>query len=58
MKGELSPAQRSWRVFPAGSLGEYNLPPELAVVLTRGQGPRVWDASGREYVDLDRKSVV
>jgi len=31
-------ARRSWKVFPGGSLGEYNLPRELSVVLTRGQG--------------------
>ena len=43
---------RSWRVFPGGSLGEYNLPRELAVVLARGQGARVYDTTGREYVDF------
>lgn len=45
-------AQRSWKVFPGGSLGEYNLPRELSVVLTRGQGARVYDVTGREYIDL------
>lgn len=44
-------ARRSWSVFPDGSLGEYNLPPELSIVLSRGQGARVWDSSNREYVD-------
>lgn len=43
---------RSWRVFPGGSLGEYNLPRELSIVLARGQGARVYDTTGREYVDF------
>ncbi|MEW6261773.1 MAG: aspartate aminotransferase family protein [Thermodesulfobacteriota bacterium] len=43
---------RSWAVFPGGSLGEYNLPRELSVVLVRGQGAHVWDTSGREFVDF------
>ena len=44
--------KRSWRVFPAGSLGEYNLPRELSVVLSRGKGARVYDTTGREFIDL------
>ena len=44
-------AARSWKVFPGGSLGEYNLPRELSIVLDRGEGPRVYDAEGREYID-------
>jgi glutamate-1-semialdehyde 2,1-aminomutase len=43
---------RSWNVFPGGSLGEYNLPRELSIVLSRGQGPRVYDADGAEYIDF------
>lgn len=39
---------RSLRVFPGGSLGEYNLPEELAVVLAGGQGTTVWDTPGEE----------
>ena len=45
-------ARRSWEVFPGGSLGEYNLPRELSVVLTRGQGARVYDAAGKEFIDF------
>jgi len=45
-------AWRSWEVFPGGSLGEYNLPRELSVVLTRGQGARVYDAAGKEFIDF------
>src|SRR4029450_6279504 len=47
-----SPAERAQRVFPAGSLGQYNLPPELAVVLTRGEGATVWDTEGRAFTDF------
>ncbi len=45
-------SQRSWQVFPGGSLGEYNLPPDLSIVLTHGKGSRVYDTTGREYIDL------
>ncbi|MFH1934643.1 MAG: aspartate aminotransferase family protein [Pseudomonadota bacterium] len=45
-------SRRSWKVFPGGCLGEYNLPQELSVVLTRGQGARVYDTTGKEYVDF------
>jgi glutamate-1-semialdehyde 2,1-aminomutase len=44
--------ERSLRVFPGGSLGEYNLPPEMAVVLARGDGAAVWDADGRRFTDM------
>ena len=44
--------RRSWKVFPGGSLGEYNLPRELSVVLSRGKGARVYDTTGREFIDL------
>lgn len=52
-----NPAPASWRdralaAFPAGSNGEFGLPPELVPVLERGQGPRVWDTEGREFVDF------
>jgi glutamate-1-semialdehyde 2,1-aminomutase len=48
----LSASQRSLAVFPGGSLGEYNLPPELAVVLARGEGAAVWDTDGRRFSDF------
>lgn len=44
--------RRALKVFPGGSLGEYNLPPELSIVLARGQGARVYDTGGREFVDV------
>jgi glutamate-1-semialdehyde 2,1-aminomutase len=39
-------------VFPGASLGEYNLPGDMAVVLARGEGPAVWDAAGRRFLDF------
>jgi glutamate-1-semialdehyde 2,1-aminomutase len=45
-------AQRSASVFPGASLGEYNLPDDLAVVLSRGDGALVWDGAGRQFVDF------
>lgn len=43
---------RSAAVFPGASLGEYNLPAEMAVVLARGDGARVWDGDGRPFLDF------
>jgi len=45
-------AERSRAVFPGGSLGEYNLPQELATVLVRGGGVTVWDVAGRPFTDF------
>ena len=47
-----TPTDRSQTVFPGGSLGEYNLPPELVRVLVRGEGTTVWDTEGRRYTDF------
>jgi glutamate-1-semialdehyde 2,1-aminomutase len=44
--------KRSWNVFPGGSLGEYNLPQELSIVLSRGEGSRVYAADGTEFIDF------
>ncbi len=43
--------ERALARFPAGSNGEYNLPPDLIPVIERGNGCRVWDTTGREYLD-------
>ena len=45
-------AGRSLAVFPGGSLGEYDLPPDLALVLARGAGAQVWDSEGRAFTDF------
>jgi glutamate-1-semialdehyde 2,1-aminomutase len=47
-----SASDRSWAVFPAGSLGEYNLPRDLSIVLARGEGATVWDTDGRARTDF------
>ena len=43
--------ERSFEVFPGGSLGEFNLPRQLSTVLSHGKGSRVYDIFGREYID-------
>ncbi len=47
-----TPSERALAVFPAGSPGEYNLPPEMVTVLVRGEGAAVWDATGRRFTDF------
>lgn len=39
--------ERARRVLPAGGFGNY----DPSMVIARGEGSRVWDADGREYVD-------
>jgi len=39
------------RLLPGGVLGSARFPDELAFVIERGQGSKVWDLSGREYID-------
>jgi glutamate-1-semialdehyde 2,1-aminomutase len=43
--------ERSFEVFPGGSLGEFNLPRELSTVLSHGKGSKIYDVFGREYID-------
>jgi len=45
-------ASRALRIFPGGSNGEFGIPPERLVVPERGQGARIWDTQGREFVDF------
>ena len=39
------------RLLPGGILGGYSAPPELAFVVREGRGARLYDVSGREYID-------
>lgn len=48
---ETSWRERSLAAFPAGSNGEFNLPEAAAMVIARGEGCRLWDADGREFLD-------
>lgn len=49
---DLSWRQRALDVFPGGSNGEYGIPADRVPVLARGQGSRVWDTEGREWLDM------
>lgn len=44
--------QRSLAVFPAGSNGEFNLPPEFATVIARGEGCELWTTDGKRMLDF------
>lgn len=44
--------QRSLRVFPGGSNGEFNLPPELSIVVSEGHGCELRDSNGATYLDF------
>ncbi len=41
----------SFRLFPGGSFGEFNLPPELSTVISHGKGSKVYDVFGKTFVD-------
>ncbi len=45
--------ERALAVFPAGiSNGEFGLPDDGIVVMARGEGCRLWDSGGKEYLDF------
>lgn len=44
--------ERSLRVFPAGSNGEFNIPEAQALVIQRGEGASLWDCDGKHYYDF------
>jgi glutamate-1-semialdehyde 2,1-aminomutase len=43
--------QRAERYLPGACLGMIHLPPDLRMVMVRGQGSRIYDADGKEYLD-------
>ena len=44
---------RALEIFPAGiSNGEFGLPDERLVVMARGEGCRLWDSEGAEFLDF------
>lgn len=48
-----NPSDRARAVFTAGiANGEFGLPPGQLVVIERGDGCRLWDTSGKEYLDF------
>ena len=44
--------RRSLAVFPGGSNGEFDLPPELSIVIERGEGCELRDSTGAAYLDF------
>jgi len=48
-QGEL--VQKAERFIPGGCLGMMVLPADLRMVMVRGQGSKVYDAAGKEYLD-------
>jgi glutamate-1-semialdehyde 2,1-aminomutase len=43
--------EKAARYLPGGALGSYRFPGELAFVVGRAQGAKLYDTGGREYVD-------
>jgi glutamate-1-semialdehyde 2,1-aminomutase len=43
--------EKARRYLPGGVLGTYRFPDEVAFVVGRGQGSKLYDLSGREYID-------
>src|SRR5262245_44937018 len=44
---------RALAVFPAGiSNGEFGLPADALIAIGRGEGARLWDAAGKEFLDF------
>src|SRR5262245_21635794 len=44
------------RYLAGGGLGLFVIPPELNLVIARGEGSHVWDVAGREYIDYHMSS--
>ncbi|MXY98012.1 MAG: aspartate aminotransferase family protein [Gemmatimonadetes bacterium] len=44
--------ERAERVFVGGGNGEFRLPPEANLVVTRGEGAVIYDTAGRSYIDF------
>ena len=41
----------SSKLLAGGGTGLFVLPPDVNLVVERGEGSHVWDISGREYID-------
>jgi glutamate-1-semialdehyde 2,1-aminomutase len=44
------------KYLAGGGLGLFQLPPDLNLVIERGQGSRVWSVAGKEYIDYHLSS--
>lgn len=40
------------KYFAGGTLGAFHLPPDVAMVFTHGQGTKIYDVDGKEYIDF------
>jgi glutamate-1-semialdehyde 2,1-aminomutase len=47
----MNPVDRSFKLFPGGSFGEFNIPREFSTVLSHGKGSKVYDVFGKEFID-------
>ena len=43
--------RRAQRIFVGGTLGEFHLPEDVAMVFSHGAGSKLYDVDGREYID-------
>src|SRR4030042_4779506 len=50
-QGGKNPVDLSFKLFPGGSFGEFNLPKELSTVLSHGKGSKLYDVFGKEFID-------
>ena len=44
------------KYLAGGGTGLFVLPPDLNLIVERGQGSRIWDVAGREYIDYHLSS--
>ena len=49
--GERELLEKAARYLPGATTGNLNLDQERQFLLKEGKGSRVWDVSGREYID-------
>jgi glutamate-1-semialdehyde 2,1-aminomutase len=42
---------RAEEIMPGACLGLFQLPPDQAMVIARGNGPYLWDVEGNQYID-------
>jgi len=56
MKSQAELLDAAGRYLAGGGLGLFVLPPELNLVVARGEGSRIWDVAGREYIDYHLSS--
>lgn len=47
----MNPVDLAFLFFPGGSFGEFNLPREFSTVLSHGRGSKLYDVTGKEFID-------